>query len=60
MLLVYRWRTKQNLDYTYMMMYARSRGTYYVQVLKQCVHPQTLVVLCNCVGNLDSFVRVMQ
>ena len=30
---MYRWRTKQNLDYTYSMMYARSRGTYYVQVL---------------------------
>jgi len=32
-LLMFRWRTKQNLDYTYSMMYARSRGTYYVQVL---------------------------
>jgi len=30
---MYRWRTKQNLDYTYSMMYARSRGTYYVQVI---------------------------
>lgn len=27
-----KWRTKQNLDYTYLMMYARSRGTYYVQL----------------------------
>jgi len=37
MLLMYRWRTKQNLDYTYMMMYARSRGTYYVQVVCMCL-----------------------
>ena len=37
MLSMCRWRTKQNLDYTYSMMYARSRGTYYVQVLKHCV-----------------------
>jgi len=35
-----RWRTKQNLDYTYSMMYARSRGTYYVQVMKHCVCAQ--------------------
>ncbi|KAG8438973.1 hypothetical protein GDO86_005236 [Hymenochirus boettgeri] len=27
-----RWRTKQNLDYCYLMMYAQSKGTYYVQL----------------------------
>lgn len=27
-----RWRTKQNLDYVYLMMYAQGRGTYYLQV----------------------------
>ena len=27
-----RWRTKQNLDFSYLMMYAQSRGKYYVQV----------------------------
>ncbi|CAG7723875.1 unnamed protein product [Allacma fusca] len=27
-----RWRTKQNLDYAYLMMYAQHRGTYYVQI----------------------------
>ena len=27
-----RWRTKQNLDYSFLMMYAKSRGTYYIQV----------------------------
>uniref|UniRef100_A0A3Q2YLY1 Alpha-1,3-mannosyl-glycoprotein 4-beta-N-acetylglucosaminyltransferase B n=1 Tax=Hippocampus comes TaxID=109280 RepID=A0A3Q2YLY1_HIPCM len=27
-----RWRTKQNLDYCFLMMYARSKGTYYVQL----------------------------
>ncbi|XP_064637027.1 alpha-1,3-mannosyl-glycoprotein 4-beta-N-acetylglucosaminyltransferase B-like [Lineus longissimus] len=27
-----RWRTKQNLDYAFLMMYARSRGTYYCQL----------------------------
>lgn len=27
-----RWRTKQNLDYAYLMMYAASRGLYYVQL----------------------------
>ncbi|TRZ00215.1 hypothetical protein DNTS_009785, partial [Danionella cerebrum] len=26
-----RWRTKQNLDYCFLMMYAQSKGTYYVQ-----------------------------
>lgn len=30
--LVLRWRTKQNLDYCFLMMYAQSKGTYYVQV----------------------------
>lgn len=28
-----RWRTKQNLDFSFLMMYAKSRGTYYVQVI---------------------------
>ncbi|KAK2170426.1 hypothetical protein LSH36_3g29011 [Paralvinella palmiformis] len=27
-----KWRTKQNLDFSYLMMYARSKGTYYVQL----------------------------
>lgn len=27
-----RWRTKQNLDYSFLMMYAQSRGLYYVQL----------------------------
>uniref|UniRef100_A0A8C6TNP5 Alpha-1,3-mannosyl-glycoprotein 4-beta-N-acetylglucosaminyltransferase B n=1 Tax=Neogobius melanostomus TaxID=47308 RepID=A0A8C6TNP5_9GOBI len=27
-----RWRTKQNLDYSFLMMYAQSKGTYYVQL----------------------------
>ncbi|XP_069619704.1 alpha-1,3-mannosyl-glycoprotein 4-beta-N-acetylglucosaminyltransferase B isoform X1 [Ranitomeya imitator] len=27
-----RWRTKQNLDYCFLMMYAQSKGTYYVQL----------------------------
>ncbi|KAI4786260.1 hypothetical protein KUCAC02_037240 [Chaenocephalus aceratus] len=27
-----RWRTKQNLDYCYLMMYAQAKGTYYVQL----------------------------
>ena len=27
-----RWRTKQNLDYAYLMMYARQRSLYYVQL----------------------------
>ena len=30
--LVRRWRTKQNLDYCFLMMYAQSKGIYYVQV----------------------------
>lgn len=32
LLLFLRWRTKQNLDYCFLMMYAQSKGTYYVQV----------------------------
>ncbi|KAJ8410490.1 hypothetical protein AAFF_G00193940 [Aldrovandia affinis] len=27
-----KWRTKQNLDYCFLMMYAQSKGTYYVQL----------------------------
>ncbi|KAK3564455.1 hypothetical protein QTP86_022635, partial [Hemibagrus guttatus] len=27
-----RWRTKQNLDYSYLMLYAQYKGTYYVQL----------------------------
>ncbi|XP_061690103.1 alpha-1,3-mannosyl-glycoprotein 4-beta-N-acetylglucosaminyltransferase B isoform X9 [Syngnathoides biaculeatus] len=27
-----RWRSKQNLDYCFLMMYARTKGTYYVQL----------------------------
>ncbi|KAL5013048.1 hypothetical protein ScPMuIL_011599 [Solemya velum] len=27
-----RWRTKQNLDYSFLMLYAQSRGVYYVQL----------------------------
>ena len=27
-----KWRTKQNLDYAFLMMYAQSRGMYYVQL----------------------------
>ena len=30
--LVRRWRTKQNLDYCFLMMYAQSKGIYYVQL----------------------------
>lgn len=32
LLLSLRWRTKQNLDYCFLMMYCQSKGTYYVQV----------------------------
>lgn len=32
LLLLLRWRTKQNLDYCFLMMYCQSKGTYYVQV----------------------------
>nr|XP_008532121.1 PREDICTED: alpha-1,3-mannosyl-glycoprotein 4-beta-N-acetylglucosaminyltransferase B [Equus przewalskii] len=31
-LLAHRWRTKQNLDYCFLMMYAQSKGIYYVQL----------------------------
>lgn len=32
LLLAHRWRTKQNLDYCFLMMYSQSKGIYYVQV----------------------------
>lgn len=38
--LPHRWRTKQNLDYCFLMMYAQSKGIYYVQV-------STETLLCN-------------
>lgn len=28
----FRWRTKQNLDYCFLMMYAQEKGIYYIQV----------------------------
>lgn len=28
-----RWRTKQNLDFSFLMLYAQNKGTYYVQVI---------------------------
>lgn len=31
-LLILRWRTKQNLDFSYLMRYAQDKGTYYIQV----------------------------
>lgn len=34
-----RWRTKQNLDYCFLMMYAQEKGTYYIQV--KCSKHQT-------------------
>lgn len=34
MFCVFRWRTKQNLDYSFLMMYAVSKGVYYVQVCR--------------------------
>lgn len=40
----HRWRTKQNLDYCFLMMYAQSKGIYYVQVsLRPC--PPTSLLL---------------
>lgn len=29
---VLRWRTKQNLDFSFLMLYTQEKGTYYVQV----------------------------
>lgn len=28
----FRWRTKQNLDFSFLMLYAQDKGTFYVQV----------------------------
>ncbi|ESO10802.1 hypothetical protein HELRODRAFT_72364 [Helobdella robusta] len=35
-----KWRTKQNLDYSYLMMYARSRGFYYLQLEDDIISKQ--------------------
>ncbi|KTF96909.1 hypothetical protein cypCar_00008626 [Cyprinus carpio] len=35
-----RWRTKQNLDYSFLMLYAQSKGTYYVQLEDDIVAKQ--------------------
>lgn len=32
----FRWRTKQNLDYCFLMMYAQEKGIYYIQVSVAC------------------------
>lgn len=35
-----KWRTKQNLDYSFLMLYAQSKGTYYVQLEDDIVAKQ--------------------
>ncbi|XP_051513699.1 alpha-1,3-mannosyl-glycoprotein 4-beta-N-acetylglucosaminyltransferase B-like isoform X2 [Myxocyprinus asiaticus] len=35
-----RWRTKQNLDYSFLMLYAQNKGTYYVQLEDDIVAKQ--------------------
>ncbi|XP_032080278.1 LOW QUALITY PROTEIN: alpha-1,3-mannosyl-glycoprotein 4-beta-N-acetylglucosaminyltransferase-like protein MGAT4D [Thamnophis elegans] len=41
-----RWRTKQNLDYSFLMMYAQKKGTYYLQLEDDIVaNPQYLYTI---------------
>ncbi|XP_072771006.1 alpha-1,3-mannosyl-glycoprotein 4-beta-N-acetylglucosaminyltransferase B isoform X2 [Nerophis lumbriciformis] len=43
-----RWRSKQNLDYCFLMMYAQSKGTYYVQLEDDIVaRPNYLTTMKN-------------
>ncbi|KFD71512.1 hypothetical protein M514_06381 [Trichuris suis] len=46
-----RWRTKQNLDYMYLMSYCRSRGLYYMQL------EDDLVTKLNFFSNIKFFVQ---
>ncbi|KAG8196642.1 hypothetical protein JTE90_006552 [Oedothorax gibbosus] len=43
-----RWRTKQNLDYAYLMMYAQAKGTFYVQLEDDILtKPRYLTIMKN-------------
>ncbi|XP_055934090.1 alpha-1,3-mannosyl-glycoprotein 4-beta-N-acetylglucosaminyltransferase A-like [Argiope bruennichi] len=43
-----RWRTKQNLDYAYLMMYAQAKGTFYVQLEDDILtKPHYLTIMKN-------------
>ncbi len=40
------WRTKQNLDFAYLMMYAQKRGKYYLQLVNFSVIASFATKLC--------------
>ncbi|XP_046882125.1 alpha-1,3-mannosyl-glycoprotein 4-beta-N-acetylglucosaminyltransferase B-like isoform X1 [Hypomesus transpacificus] len=44
-----KWRTKQNLDYSYLMLYAQDKGTYYVQLEDDIVaKPKYSLTMKDC------------
>ncbi|XP_041114825.1 alpha-1,3-mannosyl-glycoprotein 4-beta-N-acetylglucosaminyltransferase A [Polyodon spathula] len=50
-----RWRTKQNLDYSFLMMYALNKGTYYVQLEDDIVaKPNYFITMKNFALQLSS------
>ena len=51
------WRSKQNLDYAFLMMYAQWRGTYYVQLEDDILTKANFLATMRdfALGNFDSF-----
>ena len=42
-----KWRTKQNIDFSYLMMYAQSRGRYYCQMEDDVIAKPGTGIGCN-------------
>lgn len=57
---LFRWRTKQNLDYAYLMMYAQAKGTFYVQVSLICfVNKISVYTLKNILTNVKRIRNIL-
>ncbi|ELK14781.1 Alpha-1,3-mannosyl-glycoprotein 4-beta-N-acetylglucosaminyltransferase A [Pteropus alecto] len=53
------WRTKQNLDYCFLMMYAQEKGTYYIQD-KDYMKPLLLKIHVNPPAEVSTSLKVYQ
>ena len=45
------WRSKQSLDFSFLMMYAKSRGTFYVQLEDDVLTKKVLQFILNYIFN---------
>ncbi|KAI4577863.1 hypothetical protein MJG53_020549, partial [Ovis ammon polii x Ovis aries] len=53
-----RWRTKQNLDYCFLMMYAQEKGTYYIQVSFSFTESTSVSVLVAWISLIEVVLMV--